>query len=81
MVRVLVPSGALGLGYDKEADTTFRLLANNVCRQLGMAQRPIFVVDPRPEEEVTNEWPKAALRHVGLTVDQFLSLARPGDDT
>ncbi len=55
------------LGAERKADTTFYLQMRNVSRRLGMQQRPVFVVDPRPEEEVANEWPRAALRHVGLT--------------
>ncbi len=68
------------LGAGRKTDSTFHLLLRNVSGRLGMQQRPVFVVDPRPEEEVANEWPRAALRHVGLTPAQFLSLARTGDD-
>ncbi len=68
------------LGAERKTDSTFHLQLRNVSRKLGMQQRPIFVVDPRSEEEVANEWPRAALRHVGLTPAQFLSLVRSDDD-
>jgi hypothetical protein len=67
------------LGADEKADGTFHLLVGNVCRHLGMRQRPIYVVDPRPEHEVDNEWPKAALRHVRLAPAEFLSQVRPAE--
>ncbi len=63
------------LGAERRADTTFHLLADSVCQRLGMLQRPLFVVDPRPEQEVAREWPQVALRHVRMTPMQFLSLA------
>ncbi len=68
------------LGAERRTDSTFHLQLRNVCRKLEMEQRPVFVVDPRCEEEVASEWPRAALRHVRLTPAQFLSLARAGDD-
>lgn len=63
------------LGTDEKADATFHLAASNVSCDLGLQQRPIFVVDPRPEEEVAIEWPREALRHVRMTSAQFMSKA------
>ena len=68
------------LGADKRADTTFHMLLADVCGRLGMPQRPIFVVDPRPEHEVALDWPAEALRHVRMTAGDFLSLMRPKND-
>ncbi len=69
------------LGADKRTDTTFHMLMSDVCDDVGPSQRPIFVVDPRPEHEVAHDWPREALRHVRMTPREFLSLARsPSDD-
>lgn len=75
-VSDLLLSPWIVLGAEKEADSTFHLLTSNVSRKLGEQQRPLFVIDPRPEEVVENEWPRAALRHVRLTPGEFLSMAR-----
>jgi len=64
------------LGAEEKADSTFHLLVSNVSRKLEMQQRPLFVIDPRPEDEVVNEWPRPALRHIRLTPAEFLSMAR-----
>lgn len=64
------------LGAEQKADTTFRLLVRHASVKLGAQPPPIFVVDPRPENEVANDWPRAALRHVCMTPSDFLSRAR-----
>jgi len=70
------PEPWIVLGAEEEADSTFHLLVGNASRKLEMQQRPLFVVDPRPEDDVINEWPQVALRHVRLTPAEFLSLPR-----
>lgn len=63
------------LGADAEEDQTFNSVCNVVSGDLGSYQRPIFVVDPRPEETVAAEWPREALRHLRMSPARFLELA------
>lgn len=63
------------LGAEEEEDRTFYSFCNAVSCDLGHNQRPIFVVDPRPEETVAAEWPREALRHLRMSPARFLELA------
>ena len=64
------------LGFDQAADATFFRLCWEVCHQIGLGQRPIYVVDPRESEIVVPEWPRDPLRHVRMCPLEFLQAVK-----
>jgi len=60
------------LGCDGAEDATFLRLCSEVCRELGLGQRPIYVIDPRESEILFFEWPRDPLRHIRMRPLEFL---------
>ena len=74
-VDQLLQSVWVVLGARRATDATFLMMARRVSKGLGEMPRPIFVVDPRPLDEVSREWPKGALRHIRMTPGAFITKA------
>ncbi len=69
------------LGFDQAADGTFFRICWEVCQDLGLGQRPIYVVDPREWDLVAMEWPKDPLRHIRMRPLEFLEALTAEDDS
>ncbi len=67
-------------GFDQAADGTFLRICWEVCQELGLGQRPIYVVDPREWDLVAMEWPKDPLRHIRMRPLDFLDALVADDD-
>lgn len=63
------------LGCQSQDDVTFLRLCRDVSKKLGVRQRPIFVVDPGETEELYPHWHREPLRHVRMSVEEFLLAA------
>ena len=76
VVEELLTSPWVALGASRATDATFLLMVRSVSRSLGSQPPPIYVIDPRTNEEVAREWPREALRHLRMTPAQFLKAAK-----